>query len=351
MKYLLRKHSFSIAFLSLFLAYVFTTGGGNDGIERMNGFTMGTRYQFQLVDLPAEQDRQEVAESINGLLARLDREIFSTYAAESELSRFNRTAPGTEFAVSREMMEVVQLALEISELTGGAFDVTVGPLVNLWGFGSDRASFDTVPEAERIEALLEEVNYRFLRLNAEQGTLSKRADVHIDLSGIAKGYAVDEVALYFESLGVHDYFLEIGGELRIKGFKPGNESWVPAIETPGDAVSEVYRVLHMGGESIAVAGSGDYRNYFEQDGVRYSHEIDPRTGYPARHSLAAVYVISDSAARADALSTAFMVMGREEGMALAQQRGIAVYFISRDGEGGFSDDVTRPFRDYLTERG
>src|SRR5690606_1565643 len=151
-----------------------------------------------------------------------------------------------------------------------------------------------------------------------------------------------------DSLGVASYFIEVGGELRIKGFKPGNESWVPAIEKPVDGAPEVHEIFYARGEAIAVAGSGDYRNYFEMDGVRYSHEIDPATGRPVRHTLAAVYVIAPSAAAADAWATAFMVLGADKGYELAEQEQLAVYFITRCRSGdGFEERYTTGFGRYL----
>ena len=172
----------------------------------------------------------------------------------------------------------------------------------------------------------------------------------VDLSAIAKGYAVDKLAEYLDGLGAESYFLEIGGELKIKGVKRNGDSWVPAIEAPVDGVSRVYEIFYSRGETIAVAGSGDYRNYFEQDGVRYSHEIDPRTGRPVTHQLAATYVIDESAARADALATAYMIMGLDEARSLALRNNQAAYFIVKEGD-GFADHVTPTFLRYLSDAG
>ena len=171
----------------------------------------------------------------------------------------------------------------------------------------------------------------------------------IDLSAIAKGYAVDQIGSLLDEWGSESYFVEIGGELKIKGVKADGSSWVPAIEAPLDQASQVYEIFSNLGQSIAVAGSGDYRNYFEVDGVRYSHEIDPRTGRPVRHHLAAAYVIADSAALADALATAYMVMGEESAYVHAERRGIAVFLITREGD-AFAERVSPAFTPYLGEQ-
>lgn len=317
-------------------------------LHEMGGGTMGTRYSIKLVDLPQAVTLQQLSSSVRTLLDRLDREQMSTYVSDSELSRINAGPVGTDIALSAEMTEVMALALDVAVLTDGAFDVTVGPLVNRWGFGPEARRADRIPDQREIDALLARVGSRHITLDSSNRSLRKSADVYIDLSGIAKGYAVDKVAEYFDSLGISSYFIEIGGELRIRGYKPGNESWVPAIEKPVDTAPQVHNIFYARGESIAVAGSGDYRNYFEADGVHYSHEIDPQTGRPVAHDLAGVYVIDQTAARADALATAFMVMGAEKGFALAESLDLAVYFITRDeSRGVFVDRHTSRFDHYL----
>jgi len=347
MREILQRHSFSIAFLVLVLGYVILFTGNKGEIQRLDGFTMGTSYQIQIVDMPRLRSSEEVIADVSELLNNLDTGIFSTYAANSELSRLNRHGINDPFLASQQMIEVLLLAQSISEQTQGAFDVTVGPLVNLWGFGPVIQASDSVPAQSSIDEALASVGYRALSINASRSEITKSKDVYVDLSAIAKGYAVDELAEYFDQLGVENYFLEIGGELKIKGLKPGDESWIPAIETPVDTTSQIYDIFFSRGEEIAVAGSGDYRNYFEQDGVRYSHEIDPRTGRPISHSLAAAYVIDASAARADAMATAYMVLGLDASRDLADQQGQAAYFIYKADESGFSDYVTEEFAVYL----
>ena len=225
--------------------------------------------------------------------------------------------------------------------------MTVGPLVNLWGFGPDLAVFDTVPTPEQIAAAKDRVGFQYLRISPSSQEIRKVVDLYVDLSAIAKGYAVDQLADYLDETGVQNYFLEIGGELKIKGTKPDGGGWVPAIEAPLDSASQVYQIFYSRGDNIAVAGSGDYRNYFEEEGQRYSHEIDPRSGKPVTHRLAAAYVIDKSTARADALATTYMILGPEEAEALALKQRQAVYFIYKSAEGGFEEYVSDEFSYYL----
>jgi thiamine biosynthesis lipoprotein len=344
----LRRHSLLTTFLAALSAAAILFSGACDDIQQLTGYTMGTTYQLQIVDMPDALSREEISAAVTTLLMDLDVGKFSTYAADSELSRFNRHPVNQAFSASAEFVAVLTLAQEVAALTDGAFDVTIGPLVNLWGFGpSFQLLAADIPDQQRIDSLMQSVGYGFLEIDAATASVTKLADVYVDLSGIAKGYAVDQLASYFDGIVVENYFLGVGGELKIKGHKPGNQSWVPAIETPQDIESQVYEIFFSNGAHIAVAGSGDYRNYFEVDGVRYSHEIDPRTGRPVSHNLAAAYVIDASAATADALATAYMVLGLGAARELAERTGQAAYFIFTSDGVGFADYVTDEFSSYL----
>lgn len=345
---ILRRHAFSLSFVAILVAFVFMSGPGDGEILRLTGYTMGTTYDLQLVDVPGEQTLAAISDTVDAMLARLDRQIFSTYAADSELSRLNRHPVNQPFAVSTEMIDVLLMAEEIATLTGGAFDVTVGPLVNLWGFGPDlREAPERVPGEDAIAAAATRVGHQYLQVDAASARVTRTRDIEVDLSAIAKGYAVDKLGEYFDSLGMQAYFLEIGGELKMKGLKPGGDSWIPAIEAPEVSQTRIYEIFFSRGDTLAVAGSGDYRNYFEENGVRYSHEIDPRTGRPISHNLAAVYVVDDSAARADALATALMILGAEQGRELAEEHDFGAYFISKTAT-GFNDFYTEQFDYYLS---
>jgi len=351
MKQFLKRHKFSLSFLAVLLVslYFWQPDPSAIAVHEFGGATMGTTYSVKVVDDRESASGELLALEVGEMLKALDREVMSTYSEDSELTEINKAAINEKLVLSDAMTEVLSLALDVNALTDGAFDVTVGPLVNRWGFGPEQRHQSRIPDQAEIDAMLVRIGSQYLDLDASASTLVKRTDVYIDLSGIAKGYAVDQLAKYLDGRGYSSYFIEVGGELRIKGYKPGEQTWVPAIESPVDTAPQVHNIFYAKGESIAVAGSGDYRNYFDLDGVHYSHEIDPETGWPVTHNLAAVYVIDASAARADALATAFMVLGTQRAFALAQRIGVAAYFISkREVQEGFDDLYTSQFAHYLS---
>lgn len=344
-----RRSLIPLCFIATFALVLTTCEEGHERFS-LEGLTMGTSYQIQLLEIPGEKGPEALAGEVQGILSRLDREIFSTYAPDSELSRLNKHPVGISFAASREMMDVLLLADAVFSSTSGAFDPTVAPLVNLWGFGPEVSLTEvSVPHDREVEEALSRVGFDHLVIDEARSEVVKTRNVMIDLSAIAKGYAVDQIGRLLDERGSESYFVEVGGELKIKGVKTDGSSWVPAIEAPLDQASEVYEIFSNLGRSIAVAGSGDYRNYFEVDGIRYSHEIDPRTGRPVRHHLAAAYVIADSAALADALATAYMVMGEEPAYEHAERGEIAVFLIAREGD-AFVERVSSAFSPYLGEQ-
>lgn len=331
--------------------------GNSEGVapvppSRFDGLTMGTSYSVQFVAAFTAEQQQALEEEVGELLFALDKEVFSTYAQDSELSRLNRSADLGPTPVSPELFSVLEESLRVAELSGGAFDITLAPVVDLWGFGPGKLALQRQrPPQEQLDQALSSVGYGAIKLNSANGTVEKERPLTLDLSAIAKGYGVDRLAELLESKGISDYFVEIGGELRISGHKDARQQgWVPAIEAPVDGPSQVYEVFRSRGESIAIAGSGDYRNYFESEGVRYSHEIDPRSGLPISHALAAVYVIDESAMTADALATSYMVLGPTAALELAEATGQAAYFIVRDEAAQqlkFTSFSTLAFADFL----
>ena len=242
-------------------------------------------------------------------------------------------------------MHVLQAARELSRATGGAFDVTVGPLVNLWGFGPQQEF--TVPAEEQIKSVLHLVGYEKLRLDPAASTLKKSAGgMLIDLSAIAKGYGVDEIAGYLDLLQLDNYLVEIGGEIRARGVNDKQVAWQIGIEQPVAGQRGVRKIIKL--ENIAMATSGDYRNFFEKDGIRYSHAIDPRTGRPVTHGLASVTVLHPSTMLADAWATGLLALGLEDGYGLARQNGLAAYFIIH-GDVGFEEISTPRFQPYFVD--
>lgn len=342
----LRRHTFSLAFVAALFGFFYLSNSDDRTIEQLSGLTMGTSYRLQIAHIPEELTLPEIERAVTDILHTMDKLVFSTYAEDSELSRLNRYPVNKPFAASKDLFAVLEMAQLVSEQTEGAFDITVGPLVNLWGFGSDYSVHEQVPAEELIAEAKSKVDFQSIELNKSSMEVIKRKPVTLDLSAIAKGYAVDQLADYFDRQGSSSYFLEVGGELLMKGLKPGGSSWVPAIEAPMNTESQIYEVFFSRGKRIAVAGSGDYRNYFEQDGVRYSHEIDPRTGYPVVHNLAAAYVIDESTAMADALATSYMILGFDAARALSESTNQAAYFIFKQAD-GFADYATPSFTQYL----
>ncbi|WP_290699304.1 FAD:protein FMN transferase [Amphritea sp.] len=305
------------------------------------GPTMGTSFSVKWVSVDSETDKALPAE-INRLLVEINNSM-STYQKDSELSRINQMPVGEAVILSEGLNEVLHQALEISHSSAGAFDVTVGPLVNLWGFGPDGRVI-RAPEEKEIQQLKERVGYRYLQLDGNQ--LIRQRDLYIDLSAIAKGYAVDQVAKLLEAAGISVYLAEIGGELRARGNKPDGNHWKVAIEAPVVGDRKIQRIIAV--KDIGIATSGDYRNYFEEDGIRFSHTIDPSTGQPIKHKLASVTVLADDCATADALATAMMVLGPDKAEAYAEQQGVEALMIVKS-DTGFTEKMTPGFNNYLVE--
>lgn len=320
--------------LTLLISILSLAGCGGEG-ERLpehvlTGQTMGTSYSIKLIDPPASVDRERLAQAIRARLETVETR-FSTYMPASELSRINTTMSAAWIPVSEELCAVVESAIAISRRTNGAFDITVGPLVLLWGFGpeSDRS---VPPGDELVAEARSSVGYEKLDTDCTVPALRKALpSVYIDLSAYAKGYAVDRLAELLDERGLVDYLIEIGGELFMRGHNAQKELWAIAVEKPADAKREVQSVVHITDSGMAT--SGDYRNFYVHDGVRYSHTIDPETGRPVTHNAAAVTVISETAAEADALATALLVMGPDKGMMFAAQERIAAYFLLRTDRG------------------
>lgn len=255
----------------------------------------------------------------------------STYRPGSEISRINNSYSVDEPVVlSPGFSEVLQAALDVGARSGGAYDVTVGPLVDLWGFGAGSDDDWGVPSSRQVEAALARVGQSALEWDAARGALVRRSPVHLDFSSIAKGYGVDRVAEVLESAGVVDYLVEVGGEMRVSGVSPRGDAWRIAIESPMAGQRGVAEALEL--TDIAIATSGDYRNYVEVGGQRYSHTLDPRTGYPVTHNLVSVTVLHERCMMADAWATALGVVGLEEALRLATEHDLAVYLITRDGD-------------------
>lgn len=284
---------------------------------RMEGLTMGTTWSVRIADPRARpSDLPALRKRVEDVLSEINRQM-SAYDPASEISRFNETAAGAPFPVSAAFAEVVRFALDLAERSGGAFDPTVGPLVELWGFGRSGPR-ETTPPAEEIEAARARVGHRLVALDAE-GRLIKRAPgARLDLNAVAKGYGVDAAARALEEAGLRHFFVEVGGEVVARGERPGGGPWRIGVDSPrpdqapGEALQRVLRL-----SDVAVATSGDYRNFRrdETTGEINTHIFDPRTGRPVRRMAGSVTVVADRCLTADGLATALYVMGPDEGLA------------------------------------
>ncbi|WP_444893506.1 FAD:protein FMN transferase [Microbulbifer sp. EKSA008] len=309
---------------------------------QLAGRTMGTSYHITVVQVPSGLEQGELQQLIDDELQQVNQEM-STYIDDSELMRFNQSPVGQAIPVSQHLADVLEMSLDIYRRSEGAFEVTVGPLVNLWGFGPQPEP-EHIPSDKDIADLLTVVGSDALTLTRKPDTVIKSRPVEVDLSAIAKGHGVDRVAELLEDLGIRNYLVEIGGELRTKGVNPKGKTWVIGIEVPSTAGQMVQEPIAVSGK--AVATSGDYRNYYERDGVRYSHSIDPRSGRSIKHKLASVTVIADTCAEADGLATAINVLGADAGMALAERDNLAVFMVVKT-DSGFEERSSSGFKPYV----
>ncbi|VXC53880.1 FAD:protein FMN transferase [Pseudomonas sp. 8Z] len=299
----------------------------SERIEEFGGPTMGSTYSVKYVRSEGVAPQTEIKAATEAILAEIDQQM-STYRDDSLIERFNKAPAGTCQAMPEGVLDLVRAGNRLHEESQGAFDLTLEPLLDLWGFGP-RGVGEAVPSDEKLAEVRQRVGQQHLRIDGEQ--LCKDADVQVDFNSIAAGYAVDRIVARLGELGVTSYLVEATGELKAAGLKPDGSHWRIGLEAPRDDERVAQRILQLDGYGIST--SGDYRNYFEENGERYSHTLDALTGRPVRHKLAAVTVADKSTSRADGLSTLLMVLGPEAGMAFAERNGIAAFFITRDGKG------------------
>lgn len=296
----------------------------------LDGSTMGTTYMVKISGTPDGEDwLEETSFAIEAELRRVNDQM-STYLKTSELSRFNDWASTDWFPVSRQTADVVQLALEIGDRSGGRLDVTVGPLVDRWSFGPGKRSRD-VPRDDEIESIRRKVGHSHLEVRMDPPAIKKTIpELRVDLSAIGKGHGVDRVVALLKSRGADNVFVEIGGEVRVRGMKQtprGPVPWKVGVQKPDADANELALAHPM--QDNAMATSGDYRNYFEVDGKRYSHTIDPTTGRPIDHSLASVTVIAPTCAQADGWATALNVAGPQAALQIANKNQLDSLLIER----------------------
>ncbi|WP_399477613.1 FAD:protein FMN transferase [Xenorhabdus griffiniae] len=315
--------------------------------QNLNGQTMGTYYSVKYVADSSTPAPENLQKEIDRLLEEVNDQM-STYRPNSELSRFNQSREVNKpFPVSAATAKVVKEAIRINKLTEGALDVTVGPLVNLWGFGPE----GRITKAPTDEELAMRRTWTGIdNLSVEGNNLVKSIpELYVDLSSIAKGYGVDVVAEYLESQNIKNYMVDIGGEVRTSGSNGKGNPWRIAIEKPSDSgmAQSAQEIIEPG--NMSVATSGDYRNYFEQNGVRYSHTINPKTGKPITHNLVSITVIAPTCMSADGFSTGLDVLGPEKGMEVAEKLNIPVFMIVKTKD-GFEERYNTAFKAYLQKK-
>ena len=319
-------------------------------VHQMVGETMGTTWSVKLVSentFSIKTFRSEVQQQLENVVAEM-----SHWKTDSVLGCFNRAAAGSWHPLPKGFFTVLSYALDVAKETDGAYDPAAGALVNLWGFGPFRRyneSGFSIPAQDAIQALIQTPAWQRMALDRSAAKLLQPGGVVLDLSAIAKGYAVDAVALYLGDQGIGHYLVEIGGELRGAGIKPDGQPWWVSLEQPPNHDSpatkkddDILVALH----GLAIATSGDYRRYFFHEGKRYPHTLDPRTGYPIDTRIASVTVLHPECMAADAWSTALTVMGVEQGLALAQQKGLAARFLVHEN-GHFVEYASTAFLDML----
>ena len=309
----------------------------------IEGRTMGTTYHITVVT--------GYLQGISGLKAKIDARLdeinrsMSTYQEDSEISRFNRFKKvGREFRVSEDFFRVMKAGRTIYRLSDGAWDATVNPLLDLWGFGQ-AAPKNKVPPQNEIDALLPDIGFSNIEILAPDFLLKKRAAVTIDLSSIAKGFGVDQISDLLRNNGFENYLVEIGGEIMAAGNRKDGLPWRIGINRPQPdaAFDAVYKVVELRNQAFAT--SGDYRNFFKANGIRYSHVIDPRTGYPVSNGVVSVSIAADNCTMADGLATAVMVMGADKGLDLVNRlAGVEGLIIVEKNDGTLVNYFSKGFK-------
>lgn len=314
----------------------------SERIEEFAGPTMGSTYTIKYVHTSATPPKETLRAETEAVLREVDEQV-STYRQDSLIARFNKARAGTCQNMPEGVLEMVRVAEQLHQDSNGAFDMTLGPLLDTWGFGPN-ARGEHVPDQSLIEQVMKRVGQQHLHIRGEQ--LCKDVELTLDFNAIAAGYTVDRIVQRLAELGVTSSLVEVTGELKGVGRKPDGQPWRIALEKPQDGPREIERVLDLDGYGVST--SGDYRNYFEQSGHRYSHTLDPLTGMPVVHGLAAVTVIHRSTLLADGLSTVLLVLGPESGWDYAVEKNIAAFFIIREAR-GFSTRVTPEFERLFPE--
>ena len=314
---------------ALALAFVPLTSCTNgDGTKSLSGEVFGTTYNIKFLPHPESPSDSQILDAISKRMTEIDS-VMSNWNENSEISRLNRQPIGSPMSISAEFADILEESVRIQQITK-TFDISVGHIVNLWEFDDQQVPWE-IPSDAQIKYATDRLGLHNLEIDKQGLTATRHHDLNLVLGAIAKGYAVDEISKVFYSMGIQDHLVEIGGEVRASGTRSEDaEGWRVAIERPDEEGREAQEVLLLRNQGIAT--SGDYREYHEKNGIRYSHIVDPRTGRPVNHRLASVSVLHMSLATADAWATGLFVLGTEVGLELVNKHNIIAYFIERSGD-------------------
>jgi len=343
--FLHQKHIPIIKFSIVLIYSIFISSCSDSSLNTISlgGTTMGTTYSIKIVPTKNKFEPTNIQSEIDIILLNVNKQM-STYIKDSEISVFNSSDDTSWIEVSKDFAKVINYAMEISEHTDNYYDITIGPIVNLWGFGPEAVPM-IVPKDSAISHVKLNTGIQYLTIDLQTSRIKKNiAELYCDLSSIAKGFGVDKVSMLLDEIDIDRYMVEIGGEVRTKGKNAKNENWKIGISTPlSNGLQKIVSI-----SNLSVATSGDYLNYFEKNGVRYSHLINPKTGKPINHNLASVTVVHPQCAKADAYATAINVMGPKIGYKFALEKKLPIFMIVREGN-SFIEKMTPQFEEYIFE--
>ena len=336
--------SFKVILISIVLSSLSACGFSKQQGVSLEGIVGTASWQVTLDELPPKVTTDILQTQLNQVFQQVNH-LIGSWDKTSEISQFNQSNSTDWFSVSPELATLVKTTLSLSQESGGLYDVTVGPLIRLWGFSAEGTSQDKVPTEAEIALAKAKVGYQKLQVRLEPPALRKtQPDVVVELASVADGFAADQASHYLDTLGVKNYMVEMAGEIRTRGLSPRGDAWRIAIEKPieiGQAVQQGIQLPDAG-----LATSGDYRNFFTANGRRYSHTLDPLSGYPVQHRLASVSVLEDNTTLADGYATLLMAMGEERGKTFADEKGLKAFFIWRTDK-GFDTYATQSFNKFI----
>ena len=320
------KSQINYAILIFCFLLIFSCSQEKNYNAKIKGNTMGTYYLIEVIDVPVELKIKNIELEIKNTLKKANK-ILSNWDKDSEISIINKTDKTTAIKISDELNEVFKTAKEINAKSNGFFDLTLDPIIELWGFGYKSKQMQVIPKNNQIKNILSLTGQKsFLKMNFDNNELIKKnKDIKINLSSIGKGYGIDLIGKKLDQLGINNYIINIGGDILTKGYNSKKENWVIGIENPNLKEKLIKEIVNLTNKGLAT--SGDYKNFFTKDGKKYSHIINPKTGKPIMHSTKSVTVIHENSMKADGWATAFLALGSLEGLKIADKEKISVLFI------------------------